>query len=289
MTAGELAVLMAAVLCSIGFAALVVVLMRVLDALRELRREVSDLRSETRPLLNELRITTVEARETVDEARSDLERFDRVLGSAEAIGDAVGAHVAKTAYSTPMIKFAGLAKGTVAHVRPPPRQLAEQCGRAPKSGGTERRHPGARHRRGTTHRDRSIRERRDTTTKETTSMMKRITWFVGGAAAGAAGAGYATKKVKQTAAQISPSQVARSAASKARLKSRDVVDAVREGRLVARHHEDELRAKREGRLESLADHVEPGDQVFVDGVPVESGSRHRDASPGPTTPLSRRC
>jgi hypothetical protein len=112
VTAGELAVLMAAVLCSIGFAALVVVLMRVLDALRELRREVSDLRSETRPLLNDLRITTVEARETVDEARSDLERFDRVLGSAEAIGDAVGIHVAKTAYSTPMIKFAGFAKGT---------------------------------------------------------------------------------------------------------------------------------------------------------------------------------
>jgi len=112
MTAGELAVLTAAVLCSIGFAALVVVLMRVLDALRELRREVSDLRLETRPLLNDLRITTVEARETVDEARSDLERFDRVLGSAEAIGDAVGVHVAKTAYSTPMIKFAGFAKGT---------------------------------------------------------------------------------------------------------------------------------------------------------------------------------
>ena len=112
MTAGELAVLMAAVLCSIGFAALVVVLVRVLDALRELRREVSDLRSETRPLLAELRLTTLEARETVDEARVDLERFDRVLGSAEAIGDAVGVHVAKTAYSTPMIKFAGFAKGT---------------------------------------------------------------------------------------------------------------------------------------------------------------------------------
>jgi hypothetical protein len=112
VTAGELAVLIAAVLCSIGFAALVVVLMRVLDALRDLRREVSDLRSETRPLLDELRRTTIEARETVDEARSDLERFDRVLGSAEAIGDAVGVHVAKTAYSTPMIKFAGFAKGT---------------------------------------------------------------------------------------------------------------------------------------------------------------------------------
>ena len=33
MTAGELAVLLAAVLCCIGFAALVVVLMRVLDTL----------------------------------------------------------------------------------------------------------------------------------------------------------------------------------------------------------------------------------------------------------------
>ena len=98
-------------------------------------------------------------------------------------------------------------------------------------------------------------------------MMKRITWFVGGAAAGVAGANYATKKVKQ----ISPTQVARAAAYRARLKSRDVVDAVREGRQVARHHEDELRAKREGRLESLSDHVAPGDQVFVDGVPVESG------------------
>jgi hypothetical protein len=126
VTAGELAVLMAAVLCSIGFAALVVVLMRVLDSLRELRREVSDLRSETRPLLNELRITTIEARETVDEARSDLERFDRVLGSAEAIGDAVGLHVAKTAYSTPMIKFAGLAKGTS-------RTFARLRGSAPSS------------------------------------------------------------------------------------------------------------------------------------------------------------
>jgi len=112
MTAGELAVLLAAVLCSIGFAALIVVLVRVLDTLRELRREVSDLRAETRPLLHDLRISTIEARETVDEARSDLERFDRVLGSAEAIGDAVSVHVARTAFSTPMIKFAGLAKGT---------------------------------------------------------------------------------------------------------------------------------------------------------------------------------
>jgi uncharacterized protein YoxC len=112
MTAGELVVVLAALLCAIGFAALVVVLMRVLDMLRDLRYEVADLRSETRPLIEELRVTTDEARNTVDDARSDLERFDRVLGSAEAIGDAVSGRVARTAFSTPVIKATGLAKGT---------------------------------------------------------------------------------------------------------------------------------------------------------------------------------
>lgn len=49
MTAGELAVVLAALLCCIGFAALVVVLMRVLDSLKALRGEVESLRCETRP------------------------------------------------------------------------------------------------------------------------------------------------------------------------------------------------------------------------------------------------
>jgi uncharacterized protein YoxC len=112
MTAGELVIVLAALLCAIGFAALVVVLMRVLDMLRDLRYEVADLRAETRPLIAELRETTDEARTTVDEARSDLERFDRVLGSAEAIGDAVSGRVARTAFSAPVIKATGFAKGT---------------------------------------------------------------------------------------------------------------------------------------------------------------------------------
>ncbi len=125
MTAGELVIVVAAVLLSIGFAALVVVLMRVLDALRDMRREVDDLKSETRPLLVELQETTDEARATVDEARSDLERFDNVLGSAEAIGDAVSNRVARTAFSSPMIKVTGFARGTsrtIARLRGQPRQ-----------------------------------------------------------------------------------------------------------------------------------------------------------------------
>ena len=115
MTAGELAVLLAAVLCTIGFAALVVVLMRVLDTLRDLRGEVASLRAETGPLLADLRAATAEARGAVAEARGDIERFDRVLGSAEAISGAVvgGNRIARAALSAPVIKATALATGTM--------------------------------------------------------------------------------------------------------------------------------------------------------------------------------
>lgn len=101
--------------------------------------------------------------------------------------------------------------------------------------------------------------------------MKRATWFVGGVAAGLASAGYAKRKVKETASQLAPTQMARSAVETVRAKTRDVADAVREGRQVMRHTEDELHARREGRLVSLDEAIAPGDEVYVDGVPVESG------------------
>jgi hypothetical protein len=119
MTAGELAIVLAAVLCCIGFAALIVVLYRVLDTMRSLRNEVVTLRQETAPLLEEMRSSTADARAAVAAARRDLERFDRVLGSAEAISGAVagGSRVARVALSTPMIKTAALATGTTRAVR----------------------------------------------------------------------------------------------------------------------------------------------------------------------------
>jgi hypothetical protein len=119
VTAGDLAVTLAAVLCTIGFAALIVVLVRVLDTLRSLRAEVESLRGETRPLLAELRASTDEARFAMDTARNDLERFDRVIGSAEAISEAMEGtgRVARRAFSTPVIKVAGLATGTSRAVR----------------------------------------------------------------------------------------------------------------------------------------------------------------------------
>ena len=107
VTAGELAIVLGTVLCAIGFAALIVVLVRVLDALRSLEGEVDNLRAETRPLLAELRLS-------VEDARDDLERFDRVLGSAEAISSNVQgvSRVARAALSTPVIKTVALASGT---------------------------------------------------------------------------------------------------------------------------------------------------------------------------------
>jgi hypothetical protein len=111
VTAAELVVVLAAVLLTIGFAALIVVLLRVLDTLRDLRRDVVALRLETTPLIDELRASADGARRSVDEARHDLERFDRVLGSAEAIGGVVGSTVTRTAFSSPAIKAAGFARG----------------------------------------------------------------------------------------------------------------------------------------------------------------------------------
>lgn len=114
MTAGELILVCVGVLGTIAFAALAVTLVRVRDTLHELRREVVDLRSETLPLLDHLQRATAEAREAAVTARADLDRFDRVLGSAEAISGAMerGSKVTRTALSAPVIKAAGLATGT---------------------------------------------------------------------------------------------------------------------------------------------------------------------------------
>lgn len=101
--------------------------------------------------------------------------------------------------------------------------------------------------------------------------MKKLTWFVTGVAAGATGASYAAKKVKQTAAQLAPANVAKSAASRARQGGRKVVDAVKEGRAAMHAREDELKARRDERVETLDDRLEPGDQLLVDGRPVDSG------------------
>ena len=105
-------------------------------------------------------------------------------------------------------------------------------------------------------------------------MMKRITWFVGGVAAGAIGAGRAKRKVRSVASELAPVQVARRATDKVRQRGHDVAEAVREGRRAMRVKELELRARVDGRASTLADELDgiDGDTaVLVDGQPVEPG------------------
>ncbi len=105
--------------------------------------------------------------------------------------------------------------------------------------------------------------------------MRRLTWFVGGVAAGATGVGYAKKKVsrtvKRTTETLSPKNVAKSASSKVRDKASDVADAVREGRAAGKARENELRARRDHVVEPIDDRLGPDDLLLVDGQPVENG------------------
>jgi len=101
--------------------------------------------------------------------------------------------------------------------------------------------------------------------------MRRLAWFAGGVVTGAAGMEYARRKVTATARRLAPANVAKGAVHGVRRSSNRVADALREGRSAARQRERELRAERDGRLVRLHDHLAPGDEVLVDGEPVESG------------------
>jgi hypothetical protein len=98
-------------------------------------------------------------------------------------------------------------------------------------------------------------------------MMKRLTWFMGGAAAGVVGASVTRKKVKAAAAELSPANLMHKAADRVR-------DAVADGKQALKAKQIELRARltgNTGHAATLADELQDGDAVFVDGQPVEPG------------------
>lgn len=135
MSGTELALITGMVLVIIAFTALVVVLVKVLDAMGLLRREVESWRDEMEPLLESLQSSTDGARLVMEEAREDLYRFDRVIGSAEAISGAIEgtSRVTRVALSAPVIKIAALASGTsraASRLRNPEPSRSESSGRS---------------------------------------------------------------------------------------------------------------------------------------------------------------
>jgi len=90
-------------------------------------------------------------------------------------------------------------------------------------------------------------------------MITRATWFVAGAAAGAVGATYTRRKVKAVAEQMTPANVARNVAGRARSRGLDLMEAMKEGRQAMRAKEDQLRAGRDA--EALA--IAPAAQIIV--------------------------
>ena len=102
--------------------------------------------------------------------------------------------------------------------------------------------------------------------------MKRTFWFVGGVATGVAGVNYTKRKVASAAQQLAPVQAARRATGgcstpgPARHDPPSAPDDTRR-----RVRERELHAEQDGRVIRLADHLQPGDEVLVDGAPVETG------------------
>ena len=95
-------------------------------------------------------------------------------------------------------------------------------------------------------------------------MIKRMTWFVAGAIAGVAGVGVAKRKMKRAATHLTPKNIVHGITDR-------VHDAFAEGRRAMRTKELELRGRLDGNAQTLADHLDDGDEVLVDGRPVEPG------------------
>ncbi len=74
--------------------------------------------------------------------------------------------------------------------------------------------------------------------------MKRMFWFVTGAAAGVGSQLWAKKKVKQQVDRFAPEHVQAEAVRRAKASGTRVRDAVADGREAMRNREAELRAER---------------------------------------------
>ena len=107
-------------------------------------------------------------------------------------------------------------------------------------------------------------------------MIKRLIWFVSGVVAGISGVLFAGKRVKRSVTSFTPVKVAQRATQTTRSRLNSVGDAFREGRDAMRDKEFEMKAKRDGRVESFDQQgpirpLQQGDELLVDGQRIEPG------------------
>ncbi len=112
MSAGQIAVLVASILCFVAVAGLLVALRSLHLQVRTLRRVAEDLRRQTVPLV-------ADAQRVVDQAATEMERVGAVLDSTESVHATVdsASKLAYRAFANPVVKVLAVRAGAATGIR----------------------------------------------------------------------------------------------------------------------------------------------------------------------------
>jgi hypothetical protein len=112
MSAGQIAVLVASILCFVAVAGLLVALRSLQLQVRTLRRVADDLRRQTVPLV-------ADAQRVVDQAATEMERVGAVLDSTESVHATVdsASKLAYRAFANPVVKVLAVRAGAATGIR----------------------------------------------------------------------------------------------------------------------------------------------------------------------------
>jgi hypothetical protein len=112
MSAGQIAVLVASILCFVAVAGLLLALGSLQRQVRALRRVADDLRRQTVPLV-------ADAQRVVDQAATEMERVGAVLDSTEAVHATVdsASRLAYRAFANPVVKVLAVRAGAATGIR----------------------------------------------------------------------------------------------------------------------------------------------------------------------------
>jgi hypothetical protein len=112
MSAGEIAVLIAAGACVLAVVGLLIAMAGLRRQVRRLEAVAEDLRVQTMPLV-------VEAHRVVDQAATEMERVGAVLGSTESVSATVdsASRLAYRAFANPVVKILAVRAGAAGGMR----------------------------------------------------------------------------------------------------------------------------------------------------------------------------